>query len=91
MLAGHLEVAMGLETVHPEVLAKLNKQMTLDDFERATRFLNERGIPVRAFILLRPPFLTEDEGVEWAIRSIELAFEWGIECCSVIPTRAGNG
>ena len=32
MLSGELEVALGLETVHPEVLPRLNKQMTLDDF-----------------------------------------------------------
>ena len=32
MLRGRLEVAMGLETAHPEVLAKLNKRMTLDQF-----------------------------------------------------------
>jgi radical SAM enzyme (TIGR01210 family) len=86
-----LEVAMGLETVHPQVLARLNKRMTLGDFERAARFLTSNGVAVRAFILLRPPFLGEDEGVEWAIRSIDFAFAVGVECCSIIPTRAGNG
>ena len=30
-----LEVAMGLETAHPEVLAGLNKRMTLDQFSNA--------------------------------------------------------
>ncbi|MCA9056707.1 MAG: radical SAM protein, partial [Planctomycetaceae bacterium] len=30
-----LEVAMGLETIHPEALAALNKEMTTDDFARA--------------------------------------------------------
>jgi radical SAM enzyme (TIGR01210 family) len=85
------EVAMGLECVHPEVLLRLNKQMTLDDFRRATEKLIANGIQVRAFILLRPPFLTEQEGVEWAIKSIEFAFDAGVDCCSVIPTRFGNG
>ena len=86
-----LEVALGLETIHPEVLPALNKQMTLEDFERATRFLLTNRIQVRAFILLRPPFLDEDEGLGWAIRSIEYAFSIGVGCCSVIATRAGNG
>jgi hypothetical protein len=27
----------------------------------------------------------------WARRSIDVAFEVGVECCSLIPTRAGNG
>ena len=86
-----LEVAMGLETVHPEVLPALNKRMSLDDFERAARFLTGHGIAVRAFILLRPPFLTEQEGVEWALRSIAWAFDVGVSCCALIPARAGNG
>lgn len=91
LLEGRLEVAMGLETVHPEVLEKLNKRMTLEDFRFASRFLCDHDISVRAFILLRPPYLTEQEGVLWARRSIEYAFDSGVECCVVIPTRAGNG
>lgn len=91
LLGTELEVAIGLETVHPDVLPALNKQMTVDDFARAAEFLQACGIAVRAFILLRPPFLSEDEGVEWALRSIEWAFWRGVGCCSVIPTRPGNG
>jgi radical SAM enzyme (TIGR01210 family) len=86
-----LQVAMGLETVHPEVLPRLNKRMSLADFERAVRFLTAHGIAARAFILLRPPFLDEAEGLAWAKRSVEYAFAVGVECCVVIPTRAGNG
>jgi archaeosine synthase beta-subunit len=90
-LETRLEVALGLETVHPQVLAGLNKQMTLDDFARAVEFLLGEEIDVRAFILLKPPPLSEAEGVEWALRSIEYAFSLGVGCCSVVPTRAGNG
>jgi uncharacterized Fe-S cluster-containing MiaB family protein len=86
-----LEVAMGLETVHPDVLPRLNKQMTLDDFARAAGELQAGRIAMRAFIMVRPPFLTDAEGVEWAKRSIDFAFGHGVECCSLIPTRAGNG
>src|SRR5262245_50858609 len=34
-LGGRLQVAMGLETVHEDVLRVLNKRMTLDDFRQA--------------------------------------------------------
>jgi radical SAM enzyme (TIGR01210 family) len=91
LLRPALEVAMGLETVHPEVLPRLNKRMTLDEFASAVRFLNGSGIAVRAFILLRPPCLDEAEGVAWAKRSLDFAFEVGVECCVIIPTRGGNG
>lgn len=86
-----LRVAMGLETVHPEALRRLNKGMTLEDFERAAGFLRRHGVGVRAFLLLRPPYLDEAEGVEWAKRSLRYAFDVGVECCVVIPTREGNG
>ena len=91
MLKPELEVAIGLETVHLEVLQKLNKQMTLNDFSNAVRFLTQNGMRSRAFILLKPPFLSESEGIFWVNKSIDFAFEVGVECCTVIPVRAGNG
>ncbi len=90
-LGTQLEIAVGLETVHPKVLPLLNKQMTTDDFRRAVEFLLAHDIRVRTFILLRPPFLSEDEGLEWAVKSTEFAFDCGVSCCAIIPTRAGNG
>lgn len=91
MLNADLEVAIGLETVHPEVLQRLNKKMDVSDFVKAVKFLKRHHIRSRAFILLRPPFMTESEGVTWAKRSIDLAFDAGVECCTVIPVRPGNG
>ena len=94
LLAEHdveLEVALGLETIHPDVLPRLNKQMTVEDFDRAARLLTEEGIRVRAFVLLRPPFLSDREGIEWAVKSVEHAFRVGVSVCSIVPTRAGNG
>ncbi len=91
MLKPELQIALGLETVHPETLSKLNKQMTLDDFSKAVGFLNKHSIKSRAFILLRPPFQSKEEGTYWAEKSIDFAFNSGIECCIIIPVRAGNG
>jgi archaeosine synthase beta-subunit len=89
--AAYLEVAMGLETIHPTVLPLLNKQMSTDSFRRACDKLLEFNILLRAFVLLRPPTLSESEGVEWAYRSTEFAFDCGVHTVSIIPTRAGNG
>jgi radical SAM enzyme (TIGR01210 family) len=90
-IPGRLEVAIGLETAHPEVLARLNKRMTLDAFRRAADFLHRHDIALRVFVLLNPPFMSADDAVEWACRSIDLAAECGATACSVIPTRGGNG
>ena len=91
MLKPDLHIAMGLETVNPDILPKLNKKMTSEDFSLSVKFLTNQGIMTRAFILLRPPFLTEEEGVYWAERSLDFAFAAGVECCTVIPVRGGNG
>jgi radical SAM enzyme (TIGR01210 family) len=91
LLPGRLEVAIGLETAHPDVLARLNKRMTIDAFRRAADFLHRHDIALRVFVLLGPPFMPVRETVEWACRSIDLAAECGATACSVIPTRAGNG
>jgi len=86
-----LEVAMGLETVHPEVLPRLNKRMTLDQFARAAEFLRRNDIALRTFILVQPPFLDEAEALTWANRSVDFAFDCGAVTACLIPTRAGNG
>jgi hypothetical protein len=86
-LEPQLDVAMGLETVDPSVLPRLNKNMTLDDFDRATTAMLEHNIFVRAFILLRTPWHSEEEGIYWAKESIDFAQRIGVECCTVIPLR----
>jgi archaeosine synthase beta-subunit len=91
LLAGSLEVAMGLETIHPEILPRLNKKFTLDHFVQAAKFLRNASIAMRAFVLVKPPFMDESEGVEWAVRSAEFAFRCGATAVSLIPTRPGNG
>lgn len=90
-LTGKLEVAMGLETAHPEVLARLNKRMTLDQFKRSADFLRQNNFDLRVFILVQPPFMHEGESVEWAARSLDFAFDCGATAATLIPTRAGNG
>jgi radical SAM enzyme (TIGR01210 family) len=88
---GSLEVAMGLETAHPQVLEKLNKRMTVETFASAARRLLERGIGLRTFVLVGLPFLAPAESLEWTRRSVELAFDSGSRVVSLIPTRSGNG
>ena len=89
-LRGRLEVAIGLETANEDILARLDKHMTLDAFRDAAAFLAANGIDLRAFILLKPPFMEPGTEVEWARRSIDVARECGATACSIIPTRPGN-
>jgi radical SAM enzyme (TIGR01210 family) len=86
-----LEIAMGLETVHPDILPKLNKRMTLDQFSTAATFLQAHDIDLRVFVLVQPPFMQPDEAVLWAQRSVDFAFDCGATAVTLIPTRGGNG
>jgi radical SAM enzyme (TIGR01210 family) len=91
LLSGELEVAMGLETVHPEILKRLNKRMTIGQFEDAAHRLRKNNVDLRVFILVKPPFMREEEALEWAVCSLEFAFQCGATAATLIPTRAGNG
>ena len=86
-----LELAMGLETVHPQILEKLNKRMTLESFRRASDLLRREGLGLRTFILVKPPFMDEAEGLHWARKSLDFAFDCGATMAVLIPTRPGNG
>lgn len=92
LLNANLEIAMGLETIHPEVLPRLNKQITMDNFKEAAGFLTDNEIGVRAFILLNPPYLKgKEKNITWTVKSTAFAFDCGADACSIIPTRGGNG
>jgi archaeosine synthase beta-subunit len=91
LCSGTLEVAMGLETAHPDVLEKLNKRMTLDQYASAADRLQSDGVDLRSFVLIQPPFMRPEESLEWAYKSIDFAFDCSATAISLIPTRAGNG
>ena len=90
-LGGRLQVAMGLETVHPEASSRLNKRSGPDDFRRAAADLARDGIELRAFVLLGAPFVPAAETLEWAERSVAFAAEQGAVYVSLVPVRGGNG
>jgi radical SAM enzyme (TIGR01210 family) len=91
LLSNQLEVAMGLETAHPEILERLNKRITLDQFSEASHYLRANGIDLRVFILVQPPFMKAHEALHWTERSLDFAFDCGATAVTLIPTRAGNG
>ncbi|MEO6527038.1 MAG: radical SAM protein [Gemmatimonadaceae bacterium] len=90
-LTARLEVAVGLETVHPGAIAQLNKRLDLARFDRAARFLGDNGIDLRVFVLLGAPYVEASESVAWTVRTVERAVERGASVVSIIPVRGGNG
>jgi radical SAM enzyme (TIGR01210 family) len=88
---GQLEVALGLETIHPEIFPLLNKRTTVAAMEKAARQLLDWGVDFRAFVLVGLPWCSEEESIEWAVRSTKWALERGATAVSLIPARGGNG
>jgi radical SAM enzyme (TIGR01210 family) len=91
LLAGRLEVAVGLETVHPVAAKELNKRFDLARFDRAAHFLAEKNVDLRVFVLLGAPYVPVEETVSWTVRSVEYAVGRGATVVSIIPVRGGNG
>ena len=90
-LRGRLEVAMGLETIHPVAMRHLNKRLNLSRFDRAAHFLAAHDMDLRVFVLLGAPYVQRDDSVEWAVRTVEYAAQRGARVVSIIPVRSGNG
>ena len=90
-IEGRLEVAIGLETVHPVAAAQMNKRLDFARFDRAAHFLGENGIDLRVFVLLGVPHVPAAESIDWTVRTVEYAVARGASLVSIIPVRGGNG
>jgi hypothetical protein len=90
-LSGALEVAIGLETAHPDVLARLNKRMSLAGFRRAADFPGGRGH--RAARVPAPQSAVPAAAAEgeWACRSIDVAAATGAPRVHRDSHARGNG
>jgi len=84
-------VAIGLESASDEVLQKcVNKGFTVDVYVEAARKLRSAGIPLKTYVLLKPPFLSEWMAVEDAVRTVEFAVEHSAEV-SINPVNVQSG
>jgi radical SAM enzyme (TIGR01210 family) len=69
-----MEIALGLESSNDLILRKcINKGFTSSDYQRAAGLIKSKGMRVRTYLLLKPPYLTEHEALKDTITSIELA------------------
>jgi radical SAM enzyme (TIGR01210 family) len=90
-IGGRLEVAMGLETIHPVAMGHLNKRLDLTRFDAAARMLSDHDIDLRVFVLLGAPYVPSSESIDWTRRTVAYAVERGAALVSIIPVRGGNG
>ena len=82
-----LEIGMGFESANDVIRnVCVNKGETLDDYKRAISILKKFGIRSLAYVLLKPPFLTEREAIDDAIATIQTAEDLGFDAVSLQPT-----
>lgn len=89
LLAGkHVEIAIGLE-IKDDLYRTvcINKGFTLRQYEQAAQIILKH-LHLRTYVLLKPPFLTEKESIDFAVEVIEYAFARGsstisLEACTV--------
>ncbi|WP_143544037.1 radical SAM protein [Rhodopirellula sp. MGV] len=90
-LDARLEIAVGLETVHPRLLSKIGKQMTRGDFDRYAKWMSQHGIDLRVFLIVGAPDMSISDAIRWALLSARHAARQGARHISLIPARQGAG
>lgn len=84
------ELAIGLESSNDEVCEKaINKGYGFREFVEGARIAHAAGARVKAYLLLKPPFLTEDEAVEDVVQSVKDAAPHA-DTLSINPTNVQN-
>jgi hypothetical protein len=70
----HASVALGLESASDTVLrCSVHKGFGTKDYVRAADIINERGLPVRTYLLLKPMYLTERAAIADTLQSVKFA------------------
>jgi archaeosine synthase beta-subunit len=89
--AGEVEVALGLETTDPTVLARyVHKNAPPGEYLSAADRIRSVGLRAKAYLLLKPPYLTEQESINDVVRSVREAAP-RFDALSINPVHIQNG
>lgn len=87
-----LEVGIGVESTSDFVRRMIRKGFTFEEFRKASEFLRDIGVGVKAYLLLKPPFLSEGEAIEDAISSSKNLLDDELaDLISLNPTNVQSG
>ncbi len=70
-------IGIGLEVADNEILKKLNKGITVEDYIRTAEFLRSNGFGVRTYLLVNAPY-TNKERLK---KSVDLALQYSDSIC----------
>ncbi len=81
-----IQIGIGLESSNDSIRHLcINKGFSLEEFQEAVSIANDYNIGVRAYVLLKPPFISEKASIEDAIQTIMDCKALGVSTVSVNP------
>ncbi len=87
-----LTIAIGLETADDDVNKRsINKGMTWKQFTRAIKLSLQHNVRIKAYVLLKPLFVSEIFAVKDALRTAKKAAEIGVESISINSSNIQRG
>ncbi len=89
--SGDLEIALGLESSDPEILGRfVTKGSPPSDYFAAFERARALKVAPKAYLLLKPPYLTEKESVADVVRSVRETAP-RVDAISINPVHIQNG
>jgi radical SAM enzyme (TIGR01210 family) len=83
-----LEIGIGLQSSNDLVRETLvNTRITRRAFEDALQVMNKLGVQPKIYLMVKPPFLTDEEALSDVVSSVEYVAELGVEGVTLCPTR----
>jgi radical SAM enzyme (TIGR01210 family) len=75
----NIEIAIGLESANDLILKySINKGFKFKNYLTAANIINDSGLSLKTYLLLKPPFLTEKESIIDAVESVKKISENGL-------------
>ncbi len=88
----YTEVAIGIETVNDYFRnIYINKGMRFEDFKNILQICKENTVGLKAYLLLKPPFLNEAGAIDDCINSIRKLIDLKINTISINPLNIQRG
>lgn len=81
-----VEIGVGLESSNDTIRNLiLNKGVGLDEYRQLGKKFRDRGTRFLAYVLVKPPFLTESEAIADAVLTIDFASRIGVDAIYLEP------
>jgi radical SAM enzyme (TIGR01210 family) len=81
-----LEIGIGIEALDDFIRnVIINKGISIEDFEKSVKICKRHNVRVLSYILLKPIFLDELQGINCAVETGKYAFSIGCDAVSIEP------